>query len=313
MYRSGLQWQNFQPINICMVTKMILSLRKRLFPKGFRALLVIALCLLFGDFGLGNRAMTASGAPAMEISFRDNLISVQLVDAPLIDVLQHIAEKSGFKAHFLGDLTEPVTLSQTDITLEKCLRLLTAHQSLSIATLDAVQQPGENKVKRITEIWVLGGSGTGKTVVRSPAVPVTLSTDAPDETDLPENDYQDNKLLDAILDNPKADRSSQSQAIQDLADIGDADAVMALASYMANADTELQQMLVHGIGMVHSDESTQVLGLVLETYTKPDVRRIALGALGKRKDEKNALDFIKEAAQDSNPEIKALAEQILAK
>ncbi len=267
---------------------------------------------------MAGAAMTSAAQPIIKITFKDDLISAQLVDAPLVDVLQQIKQHFGFKTHYFGDLSEKITLSFNDWSLDKSLRQLTANQSLSIASVPAASRQKDDEAREIAEIWVLSRSpkfrafaGSAPTRVKQPPLLTNDSAVAADSSDEEDIDEEENLLLDKILDNPDADKATQRQAIQDLVDMGDADSVMAMASYMANADGELRQMLVNGIGSIKVEQATQILGLVFEDETETNIRKMALQQLAKRKDDPMAKVFLDEALSDSDQEIKNLAEQLL--
>ncbi|TKB28079.1 hypothetical protein FCL47_00890 [Desulfopila sp. IMCC35006] len=142
------------------------------------------LCAIFFGFVAGqiNPAWAAepSAAPTMDITFQEQLISAELVDVPLIDVLQRIQQEFGFKAHFHGDLTEPITMTFTDMPLLKCLKNLTINQSLSVATRPANAEAGSEAAKQIAEIWVLSRSKTAQPVNMYPASPETQDHPQPE-------------------------------------------------------------------------------------------------------------------------------------
>jgi len=292
------------------------------FQKGhsvcMRTLAILLFFWLFGDVTMAGSAMTSSALPVMEITFEDDLISAQLVDAPLIDVLLQIKKHFGFKAHYYGDLSEKITLSFNEWPLDKCLRRLTANQSLSVASRPAARPQEDDGAREIAEIWVLSRNpksrataGSAPARVIPPPAQTNKGAAVADSSDEKDIDEQENLLLDKILDNPNADKATQRQAIQDLVDMGDADSVMTMASYMANADNELRQMLVSGIGSINNEQATQILGLVFEDENETSIRKTALEELAKRQSDPVAKIFLDEALGDSDQEIKSLAEQLL--
>lgn len=284
-----------------------------------RYLAIMPLLWLIIAVMVASSAAMVSGAPVMEITVNEHLISARLVDAPLIEVLQRISKEFGFKAHYYGDLSEILTLSFNSLPLEKCLRLLTANQSLSIASMPGAEQSGESEARQIAEIWVLSRNPksralSGPVPVRAiaSAQPADNPTDNGDLADEEDVGQEKNLLLNKILDNPNADKAIQRQTIQDLVDIGDAESVMTMASYMANADNELLKMLINGIGSIKNEQSTQVLGTVFEDETETDVRMTALRELVQRKNEPAARAILEGARSDSDQEVKSFVEKSLA-
>jgi hypothetical protein len=145
---------------------------------GVRLFLIIVCWLLIAAPADNAIAETTSGPPVMDITFKDNLISAELVDIPLIDVLQRIKQKFGFKMHLHSDLNEMITLSFTDMPLDKCLRLLTAKHSLSVAFMPTTKSSEPNNAKQIAEIWILSHSKTPQTMNTAFVPPVTPSPDS---------------------------------------------------------------------------------------------------------------------------------------
>ena len=284
-----------------------------------RSLLILGMFLLFADVTSSVLAETVSPPLIMDITVQDDLISAVLVNAPLIDVLQQIKQEFGFKAHFHGNFTELITLSFTDIPLGKCLRQLTANHSLSVVSLPATRALEEDAAKQISEVWILSRSKTSKTFNIPPAEPLTPAPALTNETinsdgefpEQPENEEQESVPLDQLLNNPNTDKSALQKAITDLAEIGDSASVMALAEFLDNEDKEVRQLLINGISSFQNEESTQVLGQVLQTDSDPEIRKIAVRALGRRQNDSVAKAFVKEALNDADEEVKALADQLI--
>jgi hypothetical protein len=262
------------------------------------------------------QAATKAPPPIMEITFQNDLISADLVDAPLIDVLQRIKQEFGFKAHFHGDLTEPITLSFTELPLEKCLRLLTANQAISVASETTSASPEQSEARQIAEVWVL----SSKTRNTPPAAPVIPTPEPTDDTAVLREEpleqfdigEQEGVSLEQVLNTPNADKFSLHQAIQRLIQNGDAASVMAMAAFLDNEDKEVRQLLVNGISSINNTESTQVLGQVVQNEPDPKIRLTALQALGQRKDDAAAQALLEKAVNDADEEVKNMADQLLS-
>lgn len=261
-----------------------------------------------------------SSSATMEITYQDDLISAEFVDVPLIDILQQLKQKFGFKGHFHGDLTEQITLSFSSIPLEKCLRLLTASHSLSVATRQTAKMPEQDEGKQIAEIWVFSRSSTSKTVNITPAAPLRPLPGSDDNTtsasedmlEQVENAEQESISSEQELIEQNAEEPSRRQTIKNLAAIGDSDSVIAMAEFSRDADKEVRKLTVNGISSIESEESTRVLGQVLLDEPDPEIRKIALSALGQRKDNPVARVFLEGALNDADEEVKTLADQLLA-
>ena len=256
----------------------------------------------------------------MDITIKDNLISAELVDVSLIDVLKQIKEQFGFKLHFYGDLSEMITLSFKDMPLDKCLRQLTANHSLSVAFMPTIKSSEQDTVKQIAEIWVLGRSTTAKTMNTASNAPAVFSPDNSDHglksnqesPGLSSSDQLETGPVDQLPNTPDAEKTEQGQAIKNLSEIGGPASIAAMVDLLANVENkERRQLLVSEIGSVHNEESTQVLGQVLQSDPDPDVRKTAVLALGQRKNDSAARALLEQALNDDDGEVKALADQLL--
>lgn len=286
------------------------------------AVRIFLLCTLF--FGLfavhadGNRAEAAAASPVLDVTVRDQLISANLVNAPLIDVLQQVQQEFGFQAHFHGDLTELITLSFSDMPLFKSLQLLTANQSLSVVTRPDAQGAKTDDAKQVAEIWVLSRSTKNPPPPMNSAAPVVADPSTP-EVDNTVGEDVIGEVVDAQVDQLSLDQAEQPmeegnklQAITNLAAIGDPAAIMAMAEYTRDVDEETRRMSVSALGSLNNPESTQILGQVLHDEPEVDIRRIAVQALGQRKHEATARTFLEEALNDTDAGIKNLAQELLA-
>jgi hypothetical protein len=284
-----------------------------------RSLLIVLLFLCAaGQTGIG-KAKTPPQPPGLELTFDDGLISAELVDAPLVDVLERIKQEFGFTTHYHGDLTELVTLSFTDMPLSKTLRLLTANQSLSVATRPVADASEQNDTKQITEIWVLSRSPVSKGDNLAPGASQAPAPNEPDSTvnigenslEMMENQQQEGFLTDQASNDQKAEMSSRRQTIKNLITIGDSASVMAMAEYTRDADREMRKLAVTGISLVQNEESTQILGQVLQDESDPEIRKIALRALRQRQNDMAAQALLEGALNDADPETTSPSGQML--
>jgi HEAT repeat protein len=122
---------------------------------------------------------------------------------------------------------------------------------------------------------------------------------------------QEGVLTDQASDDQKKEMSSRRQTINNLITIGDSASVMAMAEYTRDADKEMRKLAVTGISLIQSEESTQVLGQVLQDESDPEIRRIALRALSQRQNDVAAQALLEGALNDADPEATNLSDQML--
>ncbi len=103
----------------------------------------------------------------------------------------------------------------------------------------------------------------------------------------------------------------ERQTIKNLVAIGDSASVMAMAEYTRDADKEVRKLAVTGVSLVQSEESTQILGQVLQDEPDPEIRKIALRALSQRQNDMAAQTFLEGALNDAAPEVEILSDQML--
>ncbi len=285
----------------------------------FRCLFFVIFCLFITCLPGNSATEEPQATSIVHITFQDELISAELVDAPLVEVLEQIKQEFGFKVNIHGDVNERLTLSFSDLPLDKCLRLLTVNQSLSVVTEATPGASKQEDPRRITEIWVLSRSAITKSMRSTPPAPMPAPPGPADDmaglredsSEQPEIAVEESASLDEVLNNPFADTAQQQQAIQQLAQKGDDESVSAMASYLGNEDREVRQLLVNGIASIDNAQSTQILGQVVQNESDPEIRKIALRALGQRKGDSAAQAFLQKALDDADEEVKTLADQLL--
>lgn len=85
--------------------------------------------------GLGASLAAADAAPTLptlNVAAERGLLSVDVRQAPLADVLRRIGERAGFVVTIRGDLSRPVTQGFSGVLLEEGLRRLTRGESLAL-------------------------------------------------------------------------------------------------------------------------------------------------------------------------------------
>ena len=290
-------------------------------------LFLSAMVFLFFACQIDSTLAQGAPSPTMEITVHYGLISAELVNVPLIDVLQRVQEEFGFKAHYHGDLTERITMSFTSMPLQKCLRQLTVNQSLSVATRPTHKKSERNEAKQIAEIWVLSRSTTPQTVGTAPAQMVMPVPDSSDESVGAGEDsfgredsfgqvinaQGENVPTEQSLNLQKTEESNKRETLTNLAETSDPASIMALAEFSHDVDRDIRQLSVSAIGSVDSMESTRVLGQVLKDESDVEIRKTALRALGQRQHEATAKSLLEEALNDTDVGVKTLAQQLLAK
>lgn len=288
------------------MTKFMKKVSSLVLPRFF---LYVAILGGLAVLAAGDSVAATAASPAMAITVDEQLISAELVDAPLIEVLQRLQQEFGFKAYFHGDLSEPITASFAATPLLKVLQLLTANQSLSVATRADQIGADPADAHRLAEIWVLSRSSKEQPPAINAAVPMLANTG--DAESFAEDSVA--QVVDAQMAQLLAsEEDNKQQTIARLAAISDSSAVMAMAAFTRDVDAEIRRMSVSAISSVNSAESTIILGQVLRDEPEAQIRRIAVEELGARKSDPTAQTLLAEALNDSDTGLKELARQLLA-
>ncbi|MDP2643303.1 MAG: hypothetical protein Q8P24_00020 [Desulfobacterales bacterium] len=109
-------------------------------------------------------ARTARAA-SVQVSVRNFLISIQARQAPVIDVLKAIADRTGISFETGDPLAEPVSLDFKDLTLEECIRRLLVNRNFSLIFEKSTTNVVVLKSVRVT------GSGPMTRVQPGPGLP----------------------------------------------------------------------------------------------------------------------------------------------
>ena len=115
---------------------------------------------------------------SIHVTIAQGLLTVDLRDAPLADVLQAIAEKASFRLTLRGDLSTPVTWSFTGVPLAKGIERLVGDNSLMMIHVPT------NDASLLSQVWV---RAPGKRMVMfepspSPDPAVYQNGDPPEST-----------------------------------------------------------------------------------------------------------------------------------
>lgn len=262
---------------------------------------------------------TRNNLAFIEINIQDNLISADLIEAPLEDILLAIGKQAGFKPHLSGDLSERLTLTFTDIPLEKGLKRLVGKHSLSLLYNQPQSSTPEtqNGDKEIAEIWVISRTGSSSGM-RTVPEQVSIAPENPDEIPAgqepslsPPTTEQDMVQPDALPAEEKDDSAELQQAMDDLLERGDTAAVTAAAAFLNHENGEFRRMTIEGLSTVQTGDSTRALGRVLSDEPDAELRMIALRALAEREGDPDAETIMGRALNDPDQEIQALANQLL--
>ena len=273
--------------------------------------------------------MTAQVAPALaefELSYSDGTFTLAAEDAPLVQVLHALAAKAKFDLVQKGYAERTLSLQLTEAPLDDGLRRLVGDLSMVLIYREAVPYQLEKVIVK--------GNRPGPTVVLETAGPFLTNRFGLDL--IAETDKTLRRELGRLSPKSRAEAMEwlveqggegavstlghflaldeapevRLEAAIALARIDVAEAAIALETGLGDQDPNVRFQTVESLGKMTSPRSTLALGQVL--FSEPDgqTRAAATAALGGIRSEA-AYAFLQSAAQDSDPKVREIAEQLL--
>ncbi len=232
----------------------------------------------------GALAATEKQRTSIHVTIAQGLLTVDLRDAPLADVLQAIAEKASFRLTLRGDLSTPVTWSFTGVPLAKGIKRLVGDNSLVMIHAPA------NEAKLLSKVWV---RASGKSIV-------TIEPDLAADPSV----YQGG-------DRPEG--TVRQRAARQLARRGDGEAADELASLLAqDSDPVVRRIAAGGLGKIGGERGASALKTAL-TDEDSSVQRRAIFELGKIGKDVAAEALAEVLGADPDPHNRQFAARTLAR
>jgi len=198
----------------------------------------------------GQDASAAENAfPAVnEIAVRKGLLTVNLRDAPMANVLMAVGAQAGFDVIIRGDLSAPVTWSFSDLPLDKGIRRLLDDRPLVMIYAPSQGQAGVRPLLKVIALGARGDAGDGTT-------PVARTMPAR-KTEVSRNTAA------VSLDD---DRENRLRAVQRLAIMPDAAATKDLALLLSqDEDALIRQIAAIALGNIGGAGAQDALTAALQ-------------------------------------------------
>lgn len=265
---------------------------------------IVRLPFLVLFFALLLAAMT-SVAENIEIDMEADLLTVEVRDAPLSEVVRAIGERAGFETMVVGDLDMPVNAAFTGVPVREALdRLLGDTNRVIVSGAD----------RAIARVWLLGSGGTADDIVVTEPEHEILDADLrhPDAKTRSEavlklaNLGATEPVLAALIRVLLEDEDAlvRSRAAIVLGKLGDERAVPALESALSEEHGSVRAQVIHALGLIDGENATLALGDVLLHSTDNTERVIAAQALA-RQDTELARQYLDAVADDSDQQVRA--------
>ena len=232
----------------------------------------------------GALAAAETQRTSIHVTIEQGLLTVDLRDALLAEVLQAIAEKASFRLTLRGDLSTPVTRSFTGVPLTKGIERLVGDNSLVMTHAPA------NEASLLLQVWV---RAPGKRVVMfepnpPPDPAVYQNGDRPERTAQRRAARQlagrgDGAAADELVSllAQDSDPVVRTIAAGGLGNIGGERAIGALKAALVDEDGSVRKRAIFELGRIGKDEVAEALAEVLGADPDADIRQFAARALAR--------------------------------
>ena len=296
-------------------------------PVGSLFLLLIA--FLHHTAG-GSFAATDQAAPesAIQLSIHGGLLSLNVRDAALADLLRLIGDQASLRVTIQGTVNTIVTDSFTGLSLEEGIKRLGRGNGLVLIYAPA---GGASGTDGLTDVWVYEATPGNREQIHAAATkqvpapanaPVDRASQALGQSErsdriraVRELARQKNQTAAATLAQilaQDADPLVRAQAASALAKVGGAEAADALANALKDDDPFVRIQATRGFGKLEGDRAVQALRTAILDDPDPHVRREAAPALATLRSEE-ARSALQAAVMDPDPSVRQAAASALAR
>lgn len=248
-------------------------------------------------------------ASAIDVKVQNGLLTVNLRDAPLADVLLAIGEQAGFRVLVRGDAKTTVTRSFSDVPLAKGVQRLLEHASSWLMTLDG---------DALEEVRLYGWIGSPAVTSRTAQTALAVSLTDDHDTRL--------RFVKKIARHPHAsateglillvtgDRDPLIRRIAAIAlgKVKGERSLVALASAAEDEDSSVRRWAIQGLGMIGGEQAVRTVGGALLEDPDPSIRRSAARTLATMRNDAG-MDFLYAAELDHDPGVRQAVEAALSR
>lgn len=245
----------------------------------------------------------AEGRSEIAVDFRDGLLTLRAVNAPLGEVIGEIGAKAGFKTTIYGDFDSRVDRSFDAAPLERVLRGL-------LSGVSNIMWFEETTERKVTEILLFGTAGSNiVSAVPDPepatATVVSRSLDGERAGQISRSAERGRggdaaavaEIANLLRSDP--DPAVRGAAAAALGDIGSADAAVILQSGVRDDNRMVRIRSVRALAIIGNDQSTQILADLLFNHPDTRTRLLAAWALGQQ-GSPLAHSYLETAQNDAN-------------
>jgi hypothetical protein len=251
----------------------------------------------------------AAPASAIQVTIQQGLLTVDVQDVPLTDLLRIIGERAGFGVTIHGTVKAPVTDSFTDLPLGEGIRRVVGGNGL---VLIYAPSQGGGSAGVPTEVWVYAmGPRPREQVAQALAHPDSSARLEAVQSLLGRRDEDAGVALAQIL-TQAPDPMVRAQAATALGTLGGAQAADALVASLDDQDPSVRIEATRAITALKGDEAAHPLAGVLLGDQDPKVRLEAARALATFKSDE-AHGVLKAADGDPDGDVRRVVALALAR
>jgi len=229
--------------------------------------------------------------PAIHMTIHQGLLTVNVRDVPLTDLLRVIGKQAALRVTIYGALNTSVTDSFADVPLDHGIKRLVRGEGLILIYTASAEAPGTSV---LTEVWVYQIAPADRAQIRAAATEKPQQEDRVSEIRSKEirsarilavwklvakRDQTAAATLAQILAQQDEDPIVRGQAAEALAKVGGAEVTAALLAAVGDQDPVVRSQAIRAFGKVEGDRAVQTLSGVLLGDPDPQVRRHAAPVL----------------------------------
>lgn len=227
----------------------------------------------------------------IQLAIEQGLLTLDVRNVPLANVLHAIGERAGFKVIVHTDLDTLVTTSFTRVSLDKAIFLLVGNTSMVMIHAPLQGETGprplaevhlySNENRRVVASGLPVGARGTQGASNTQAVAVERGRDAALRAVRTLVERPDDTAIDDLASFLLKDEDPvvRRMAAAGLGMVGGEQAVDALVEALADEDNTVQRRVIHALGKIDDDEGARALGEVLTGDPDAQTRRHAARAL----------------------------------
>jgi len=248
-------------------------------------------------------ARTTIADGSILVAFADDLLTVNVKDMSLKELLQEVSRQSGLAIMTDASIAERMTIQFDKLPFDEGMRRIVRHQNVVLRYAQHEDEESQSAPPRLIELWILPKRNENSTIQ-------TSQVDGSQPEDPGQEALRSLQLRAALSsERPRARR----KAVEALGESGDLEAIAPLRLALDDADKGVREAAVTALANIGGDEAVESLDVAVQDEDFW-VRKETVRALGKIGGERAALllaqaltdedEFIRDDAAEALEELK---------